>query len=123
MALAHVSTPAGYQAPRGLWKTLFWPHDETTGGRRTADIALTLACLPLVVAGYATIGFMRLFAKGTEPGEYASAFLMSIVGGISMLFMLGLYALPIVGGEVAALWVRAWLRHTSTRSYRLTALK
>lgn len=126
-ALVAVAAP-GYEAPRGLWKTLLWPHDETRAGVRTAETLLTIACLPMVLAGLGTIGVGRWLSRSkvllAAPGEYGAAMFMTVVGGIGLLLALGgeTYSLPIIAAEAGMLWTRAWLRHTSTRKYKLTAV-
>ena len=123
-AFVDVAAP-GYQAPRGLWKTLMWPHDETKGGVRTAETVLTVACLPFVLAGFSVIGIGRRLGRSrmlfAAPGEYAAAMYMTLIG--SAVFALSVpYGVVLAIPEVLMLWARAWLRETSSRNYRLHAL-
>ena len=127
-AFVSVAAP-GYQPSRGLWKTLMWPHDETTGGVRVAEALLTVACLPLVLSGLATFGLGRVAARQrvlfSAPGEYTAAMLMTFVGGASFILTLGFagYAFALLGLEIGLLWTRAWLRETSSRRHKLTAVE
>ena len=127
-ALVAVTAP-GHEDPRGLWKTLLWPHPETTGVTRTIEVMPTIACLPLVLCGLGTIGLGRTVSRNrvliTTPGEYGAATFMSLVGSIGLVWWLHAdpLAWPLVAAEVAMLWVRAYVRQTSSRSHRLTAVE
>src|SRR5579883_2114892 len=53
-ALATVTAPP--EPARGVLATVVLPHPETTGTARSLELALTVACLPLVVCGAMLLG-------------------------------------------------------------------
>jgi hypothetical protein len=124
-AFVQVAAP-GYEAPRGIYTTLLWPHPETRGSRRTLEIVLTVACLPMVLAGMGMTRLARLTTRRTltqTPGEGGAVMLAILSGGIGLFFSLlgqgALTALGVIAVESALLCTRAYIRVTSSRAHKL----
>jgi hypothetical protein len=124
-ALATVTAPA--DADRGVLATVVLPHPETTGAARTAELALTVACLPLVVAGAMVFGLGRVFGRRTPTGEAGAVVAMAAAGGVTLAWWLADYGAVVAIGatlaEVALLAVRARIRVRASRGHRLTSVQ
>jgi DNA-directed RNA polymerase subunit RPC12/RpoP len=95
---------------RGLIHTLVLPHPATRGAARLAELALTVVGLPLVISGAIAIGLTRRARlTAASGGELAAALAMTVAGGAGLL---GLPA-SLVGGSIAAIWLRALIRSRS----------
>ena len=124
-ALLAVDAPA-QEPSQGLFQTLLLPHPQTYGIARTAEIALTIGCLPMIIAGALTLVFGR---RRDMPGEITPVVVMSGVGGVGLGSILALVmdvptALAIVGAEIAGLIVRGVIRSRAvdTGSRNLTRI-
>ena len=97
---------------RGLIQTLVLPHPATRGAARIAEIALTVLGLPLVISGAAALALTRRARlTAAAGGEVPAALAMTVFGGA------GLLGLPValVGGSLAAIWLRALIRIRTAR--------
>jgi hypothetical protein len=124
-ALATVTAPI--EADRGVLATVVLPHPETTGGARNAELALTVACLPLVVAGALVFGMGRVFGRRTPTGEAGAVVAMAAAGGTTLAWWLLDYGAAVaIGGtalEVVLLAIRARIRVRASRGHRLTSVQ
>ncbi len=123
-ALATVTAPQ--EQARSVLATVVLPHPETQGGARTLELALTIACLPLVACGAMLLGVRSLVGRGATPGEAGSVLTMALAGGVGLGWTLADHGLGVALGavaiEVALLAIRARIRVTSSRGHRLTAV-
>ena len=124
-ALATVTAPPAED--RGVIATVLLPHPETGGRARTAELALTVLCLPLVAAGTALLGIGRLFGKRKPTSEAGAVISMAGAGGIGLAWWLADYGAAVAVGvtalEIVLLGIRARIRVTSSRGHRLTAIE
>jgi hypothetical protein len=124
-ALATVTAPV--EPDRGVLATVVLPHPETAGSARTAELALTVACLPLVVAGAMVFGLGRVFGRRTPIGEAGAVVAMAVSGGTTLVWWLADYGLGVAVAatlaEVALLAVRARIRVRASRGHRLTSMQ
>ena len=121
----------GVDPPRGLVQTVLSPHPRTSGGTRTAEIALTIACLPIILCGLLPLAFVRRVARGraTEVvGEAGAVLTIAVSGGVGLASLLvggdlsALQILGIVGGEIALLVIRGTVRAQASASRELMRL-
>ena len=124
-ALLAVDAPSS-EPSQSLFQALLLPHPQTYGIARTAEIALTIGCLPMILVGAITLAFGR---RRDMPGEVTPVVVMSGVGGVGLGSLLALVtdvptALAIVGAEIAGLIVRGVIRSRAvdTRSRNLTRI-
>ena len=131
-ALVATDTAIKEEEGRPLVETLLYPHPETRGAARTIEIALTVACAPLVLVGIATMytsrGVMsklRTVARTTR-GEGMSVFVMTVFGAPSFWWIASAMHVPSAGtvtlAMVALLWVRAYIR-SRTSAWKSRELK
>lgn len=116
-ALIATDTAIQEDEGRGLAETLLFPHPETHGTARAVEIALTVACAPLVIVGIAAMALGRRkmrFLYRTTRGEGLSAFVMTFFGSLPFYYLIAALHAPspayLVLASVALLWVRAWIR-------------
>lgn len=129
-------TDARNASPRqGLFATLLLPHGRTHGVERTIELALSIACAPLVLAGAAAFFvqsriFRRHDVADTLYGEALPVFVMTVFGSFPLMSLLGFLDLElgtrvaIVLAEIVGLCVRGVIRsraasHTSADLARL----
>jgi hypothetical protein len=124
-ALATVTAPP--VEDRGVLATVVLPHPETTGAARTAELALTIACLPLVVAGGVLLGVGQLIGRRRATSEAGAVISMALAGGLSLAWWLADYGAAVAVGvtaiEIVLLGVRARIRVRSSRTHRLTSIQ
>jgi len=98
----------GAEPPRGMFQTLVMPHPATSGTARVVELVLTGISLPLVIVGATAVGLTRR-ARGITgaSGELVPAVTMTVFGGLGLI---GAVPLVAIGGLVAAMWTRAWIR-------------
>jgi hypothetical protein len=109
---------------RGFWSTLFLPHPKTRGGGRIAELALTVAALPLVVAGVVGIGLFTMRRRryraqllASARGEATVALMMSTFGTLTLF---GFAPVSLVLAGNVAVWARAAVRgHAATERTRV----
>ena len=116
----------------GKVSTLILPHPATRGLARTVELALTIATLPLVLAGVVTLAFARKRREKYETGrgELVPTLAMAGLGGLGFATILSLLdvstgmTIAITGGSMLALFVRAGIRGhaASARSRNLHRL-
>lgn len=123
-ALITLTTPPAED--RGLLATVVLPHPETTGSARNAELALTVACLPLVAAGTALVGIGRLFGRKRTTSEAGAVITMATAGGVGLAWWLSDYGAAVAIGvtvvEIVLLGIRARVRVRASRAHRLTAI-
>jgi hypothetical protein len=108
--------------------TLVLPHPSTHGAARALELALTVISVPFLVVGVAMFALHRLRRRKARikmRGELAPLALMSLMGGLGMITVLGiagigtLRAFQISIGFIAALCARAAVRsHSKTARNR-----
>lgn len=132
-ALVATDTAIKEEEGRSLSETLLYPHPETRGTARAIEIALTVACAPLVLVGIAAMysarglfaSKIRLVAKTTR-GEGLSVFVMTVFGAPTFWWVASALHVPSAGTvalvSVALLWVRAYIR-TRTSAWKSRELQ
>ena len=103
-------------AKSGIAETLIFPHPGVHGASRWLELALTIACAPLVAVGIAAL-MMRRRAQSqldSRRGETIIASVMTFIGGpafVSFLSLIG-NAHPVEWtlASLAALWTRTVIR-------------
>lgn len=118
-AMVAIHAP-GYREPRSLFKTLMWPHPRTRGAARGVEIALTIACLPLVLVGIMGMGIGRRYLKAmNDISEGGAVALMILVGGVSLVLHWGW---EFFIAQSAMLSARAYIRIKANKAYDMLAL-
>jgi hypothetical protein len=124
-ALITVTSPPSQD--RGILATVVLPHPETTGAARNAELALTVACLPLVISGALLLGFGRLFGRRRPTSEAGAVISMAAAGGLGLAWWLSDYGAAVAIGvtvvEIVLLGIRARVRVRSSRAHRLMAVE
>jgi hypothetical protein len=114
----------GKSRPTGLVQTLVLPHPETRGTARAVELALTVACLPMVACGALAIAIKRRNSRYAEiSGELAPVVVMSVTGGLAfgsaLTFVTSIStALAVVGASIAGLVVRGVIRARASTDTR-----
>ena len=101
--------------------TLVLPHPATQGAARAAELLLTIAALPFVLAGVVFFALHRLRKRGPVKmrGELGPLMLMSLMGTLGLWMVLAFGGVPfattikLAGAFIAALSVRAVIRAKS----------
>jgi hypothetical protein len=111
----------GKAPPQGLYETLFVPHPSTHGAARAVEIALTVACLPMVASGALALAVRRRHGRYAGiTGEVTPVLVMSGVGGLAfgsaLTFVTSIStALALVGASIGGLIVRGVIRARASR--------
>jgi hypothetical protein len=112
---------------QGLIPTLILPHPSTTGVARIAELALTVASLPLVLTGALTLAVSRSVTRRKHEaarGELAPVLAMLGLGGFGLSSVLSLAGvgfatnLAVTGLSMLALILRGAIRASAASQRR-----
>ncbi|HEX4420712.1 MAG TPA: hypothetical protein VH165_22510 [Kofleriaceae bacterium] len=116
---------------KGLISTLVYPHPGTTGPARTAELALTVVCLPFVVAGALSMAisyYLRRNQYRNSRGELIPVVYMTVFGGPTFVQLLGSLGvglglnLALMTASIVGLSVRGVIRARATEVARRALL-
>ena len=119
----HLRSQASLASGRGVLEMTILPSSSTLGVARWLDIALTVACLPLLLSGLVGVALKKLFSKAGKAsladvrgGEYTTVLVTMLVGtsvlwtAMSFTDMATVTVFEWVGVQTALLLVRAKIR-------------
>jgi hypothetical protein len=124
-ALLLTSTPLDHRtSSAGMFPTMLFPHPGTEDGARRLELALTVVCAPLILAGTAALAVRRVIRRKpiSVTGEAGPVLAMALFGSLpldqvlALLDFSGAARLAVGLGSLAALSLRAVIRARATPS-------